>query len=198
MCQYIETIRIERGKPLNVKRHQQRLEATMKHFWPEADVPGLFEYLTDCPMEEKALKARIVYGEHGFVKKEYCPYSMRRIGSLRVVGCDLINYEYKSLDRTMLEDLMSKRNGCDDILVIRNGLLTDTSYTNVALFDGYKWLTPKRPLLRGTMRQKLLEERLVEEADIPFSSIGDFRSLAMFNSMIDFCKIIIDVKNIML
>ena len=37
----------------------------------------------------------------------------------------------------------------DEILITRNGLLTDTSIANIALFNGKEWHTPKHPLLKG-------------------------------------------------
>ena len=57
---------------------------------------------------------------------EYC---MRAISSLRLVTCDDIDYAYKSADRSRL----GLRGNADEIIIVRNGLLTDTSYSNIAL-----------------------------------------------------------------
>ncbi len=58
--------------------------------------------------------------------------------------------------------IYSPNEGHDDILIIRDGLLTDTSICNVALWNGTSWITPARPLFSGTMRAYLLDKGLVQ------------------------------------
>ena len=50
------------------------------------------------------------------------------------------------------------RGACDEILIIKDGHITDTSISNIVfrLPDGW-WLTPFTPLLKGIMRTYLLE-----------------------------------------
>ena len=42
-------------------------------------------------------------------------------------------------------ELKKQQGDCDEILIIRDNHLTDTSYTNVALYDGQQWFTPLYP-----------------------------------------------------
>ena len=51
---------------------------------------------------------------------------------------------------------------------VKNGRLTDTSYSNIALFDGNRWVTPAHPLLKGTMRQSLIDKGLLKEKGIKY------------------------------
>ena len=81
-------------------------------------------------------KARVVYGEQGVETAEYAPYSMRNINSLQVVEDNTITYDYKSTDRSRLNALVEKKGSSDDIIIVKHGLLTDTSFTNLAIFDG--------------------------------------------------------------
>ncbi len=59
--------------------------------------------------------------------------------------------------------------------------LTDTSYTNIALYDGEQWFTPSTPLLRGTMRQRLLDCGLLQEREIMVSDIPNYQYISLFN-----------------
>jgi hypothetical protein len=44
-----------------------------------------------------------------------------------------------------------QRGNADEIIIVRNGLLSDTSYSNIALFDGTMWVTPKTHLSTDTL-----------------------------------------------
>ena len=58
------------------------------------------------------------------------------------------------------------RQDKDDILIVKNGLLTDTSIANIALYDGNDWYTPLHPLLKGTKRAELLDKGVLKEKEI--------------------------------
>ena len=114
------------------------------------------------------------------------PYAS--VHSLRLVTCDEIDYSYKSTDRQCLNDLFAQRAGHDDILIIRDGLLTDTSICNVALWNGTSWITPARPLLCGTMRAYLLDKGLVQAEDIPVEDLPKYTRIRLFNALIESVK----------
>ena len=84
-----------------------------------------------------------------------------------------------------LNKLYEKCQDADDILIVKKGYLTDTSIANIALFDG-EWKTPKYPLLKGTTRQRLLDNGKIHEDDIKVQDIGRFSKVALLNAMIDF------------
>ena len=71
-----------------------------------------------------------------------------------------MNYDLKYFDRKIFDDL-KKNIKADDILIIKNGFITDTSIANILFFDGKKWITPKKPLLKGTVRERLLRMKLI-------------------------------------
>ncbi|WP_309546477.1 aminotransferase class IV [Hoylesella marshii] len=83
---------------------------------------------------------------------------------------------------------------CDDVLIVRNGLLTDTSYTNIALYDGYQWFTPATPLLEGTMRASLLDSGMLIEKDILLSDLPHYQYIALFNAMIDMGELVLPIS----
>ena len=124
--------------------HQARMERTISRFFPKlaaSAMPGL-EQIVEATADMELYKARVVYGEQGVELVEYAPYSIRQIHSLKVVCDDDIEYNYKSTDRSRLNALVEKKGCCDEIVIIKNGLVTDTSFTNIAIYDGTSWLTP--------------------------------------------------------
>lgn len=185
--QFVETLKIKDGVVLAVGRHQERMERTIGHFFPSsgASMPLLERIVVadDC---KGVWKARVIYGARGVEKVEYAPYSMRRIGSLQVVADDRITYDFKSTDRTPLNALLAKRGMCDDIIIVRQGLVSDTSFTNLAVYDGERWMTPRHPLLAGTKRACLVEKGIVSEADLTVDDLKKALKVSLFNAMIEF------------
>ena len=161
---FVETIRIEKGRIHNLPYHNARMNRTRRSYSERGKklisqvifIRGSSRtYQMPGGIYPRGLKGRI----------RSLPYAS---GSFLAIGtCDEIDYSYKSTDRQCLNDLFAQRAGHDDILIIRDGLLTDTSICNVALWNGTSWITPARPLLCGTMRAYLLDKGLVQAGDIP-------------------------------
>ena len=81
-----------------------------------------------------------------------------------------------------------------DVLIVRNNLLTDTSIANVALEKEGVWYTPRTPLLKGTKRALLLEQGVLTECDIPSDVISSYSHIALFNAMIDFQSLVLEIN----
>ena len=194
MCLFIETIRIDHGKACN--RHNRRLNDTRAHFWPESTPLQLRDHLSSLGYEAGIVKARVVYGEKGIEDVSYSPYTMRHVHSLALIQADHIDYTYKSTGREPLNRLFALRGACDDILIVKQGLLTDTSIANIALSDGTHWYTPAHPLLKGTKRAALLEEGILQEKDIRPEDLPSFSTVRLFNAMIDWGELELPVRNI--
>ena len=184
MHQFVETIRIEGRKAINLSLHEARMNATRMHFAPHAAPISLQKWLDDAPISDERIKARVVYDVDGVCDTTYQTYKRREIQWLRMVEDNNISYTFKSNDRHELDRLLALRNGCDEVLIVKNGLITDTSFTNVAFFDEHKWLTPAQPLLNGTMRQWLLQRGQLTEAQITPASLTSFQRIMLFNAMI--------------
>ena len=184
MHQFVETIRIEGGKAINLSLHEARMNATRMHFAPHAAPISLQKWLDDAPISDERIKARVVYDVDRVCDTTFQTYKRREIQWLRMVEDNNINYTFKSTDRHELDRLLALRNGCDEVIIVKNGLITDTSFTNVAFFDGHKWLTPAQPLLNGTMRQWLLQRGQLTETHITPASLASFQRIMLFNAMI--------------
>jgi len=137
------------------------------------------------PPKEGLYRCRVLYSASS-CEVEYIPYVKREVKRLRLVTHNSIEYSQKSANREALNLLFAQREGCDDVLIVKNGLITDTTIANVAFFDGKRWLTPRVPLLKGTTRERLLEAGVIVAEDITPEMINGFKKLALMNAMIDF------------
>ena len=146
------------------------------------------------PME--CSKLRFVYDKGGIHDITCTPYIRKEINSLRLVYDNNISYPYKSTDRSQLNELKKQQGDCDEILIVRDNHLTDTSYTNIALYDGEQWFTPSTPLLCGTMRQRLLDCGLLQEREIMVSNIPNYQYISLFNAMISLGEVILLIDKI--
>ena len=75
-------------------------------------------------------------------------------------------------------------------------MLTDTSIANIALYKEGKWFTPKYPLLKGTRRAGLLAEGIIEEDIVMADSLHKYEKIRLFNAMISFGEVEMDIKNV--
>lgn len=196
MCRFIETIRIEDGEICNLTYHQQRLEATVRRFWPGAEPLRLDETLLGVQPAQGVSKVRVVYGEKGLCEIDCAPYTPRKVERLRMVEADDADYAYKSADRRQLTAIAAQRGDCDEVIIVRHGLLTDTSYSNIALFDGHVWATPRHPLLPGTMRRSLLEAGLLEPRDIRPADLVHYQKLCLINAMLPLGRLTVPIEGI--
>mgnify|MGYP000884377633 CR=1 FL=1 len=92
----------------------------------------------------------------------------------------------KLTDRSGIDRAFAVRGNCDDVLMAKNGLLTDTSYCNILLFDGIDWITPLQPLLTGVQREYLLHEKIIKFGEIHLKDLNNYKSLMLVNAMLVF------------
>lgn len=194
MCPFIETIKIEAGKIYNLNYHNIRMNITRRHFFGDVSELDLKDYI-DSDMFQSRHRCRVEYAEK-ILNVEYFPYYIRPVATLKLVLADKIDYSYKSSDRCVLNNLFALRETQDDVLIVREGLLTDTSIANIALCKDGNWFTPARPLLKGTKRQELLEKEIIKEADIKADEIDNYTEIRLFNAMIGFGELNLPISNI--
>lgn len=192
---FVETIKILDGDAPYIAYHQERMNRTIAHFFPNVVCTPLDE-ISNGFRRPGLNKLRVVYGPTGIEKVECSPYAMRNVKTLKVIEGGDIDYGFKSTDRTCLNQLTALKGECDDIVITRHGLVTDTSFTNIAIFDGHVWLTPKSPLLCGTKRAFLLKHRLIEEADITVGDLMAASHVRLFNAMIEFGEMEIEPEGV--
>ncbi|NNL93640.1 MAG: chorismate-binding protein [Saprospiraceae bacterium] len=200
MSQLIESIKVSGNRLHNLSYHQRRMQRSCLELFGTADHTVSFNDLQKeaLKLNNKTLyKLQITYDKISFEFK-FLPYKLRSIKSIRVVEDADVDYSHKFYNREKLNELFNKKGKADDILITRNGALTDTYYCNVALKKNGQWFTPDLPLLSGTKRQRLLDELVISPKEIFFEDIPDYNSITLFNAMIDLGDIVIPIENILL
>ena len=179
MSLFFESIKIENGQPANIFFHKERFNRTRR------DVLGIDEKLSlekviEVPgnHKNKVYKCRLFY-DYEVHKIEFVEYEKKNINKLIAVYDNTVSYNYKYTDRSAIEKLKNEntKNPGEEILIIKNGFITDTSYSNICFYDGQKWVTPQNPLLCGTQRAKLLTEKRIFEKEIRISELSFYKEI---------------------
>jgi 4-amino-4-deoxychorismate lyase len=196
MSQLIESIKLIDGKFPNLFYHEQRMIRSLEQLFGVEDDINLEKLLSTLDIPEKGLyKCRIVYDD-STRDVEFIPYQPKNIRSLKIVHHNRISYPFKYANRKTIDKLFADREECDDILIIKNGKVTDSSFSNIIFKNGKDWITPWHPLLPGTMRQKLIEANKIIPEKILEEDIKTFESFKLINAMMEFDGPEIEVSNI--
>ena len=196
MCRFVESIQLNEGVFKRLDLHQERVCKAMKDFYPTKKVIELAEYMNQLSFPvEGVYKCRLVYDSVIRII-EFTPYIPRKIQTLRMVKTGMDSTPYKKEDRNLLNEAYALRGDCDDIIMLKDGLITDTSFTNIALFDGINWVTPRIPLIYGVNRKELLNTGVLTEKDITPKELMNFKLISLFNAMNEFGSIELDISAI--
>ena len=180
---FLETICILDGEVQNIEAHKKRMQETASYYrFVAPELPDIEALLTDGLRESK-IKCRVCY-HNDITSITFEKYIPRNIQSLKLINM-FPDYAYKFSDRKVMDDLLKLRDGCDEILIIRNGLVTDTSYSNVVFNKDGEYFTPNFPLLNGTKRQKLINDRVIKEIEIGVDSIKEYEHVWLINALLD-------------
>jgi 4-amino-4-deoxychorismate lyase len=192
-----ETICVENRQLKNLSYHEARLNRTRKELWGFDDHWNLSE-LIEIPdsIDYETYKCRLAYHD-GIDNIKWEPYTRRTIHKIQRVYHDSVDYRFKYDDRTELNTLFAQRKDADEILIIKNGMITDSLYCNAAFFDGKQWYTPSTPLLPGTQRAFLLDSGIIKEAKISESDLPKYSKVKLFNAMLNWENaVVLDVGSI--
>lgn len=170
----------------HISYHNERFNRSRKEVLQIDTEVDLKEVISIPPIlfPSQIYKCRVLYDTE-IHRIEFVPYFPKKIHSLQLVEANELDYSYKFADRTPLQFLLQQKGKADGILIVKNGLITDTSYANVALLNNNQWFTPKTPLLEGTKRAQLLEEKILKTTDIYPKDLRHFRKLRLLNALLD-------------
>lgn len=180
-----ESIQIRDGIPQRLELHDERMNRSRKHFFPTAPALSLSNAI-EVPHELSSglVKCRVSYGE-SISKVDFSRYTPRvHPGVVLATVPDTFDYSYKYSIRDTFIDLEEKHAG-KAVLLVRNGMITDGTYANLAFRRGDKWFTPKDYLLNGVMRRWLLAQNQIEEAEISASDLHLFDGVKLINAMLE-------------
>lgn len=178
MQEYFETIKCEDFEIFNLSYHEKRVAKTIGLNL------NLQEYI--YPPSHDFLRCKLIYDDSGVLDVQFFPYVKRKIRSFKIIFDDEIEYSKKYLNREKLDELLKKREDCDEIIIIKNGIVTDTTIANIAVFYENQWFISKESLLEGTTKQRLIEEQKLILKDISLQMLQNASKIALLNAMIDF------------
>ncbi len=81
---------------------------------------------------------------------------------------------------------MKMKSKAEEIIIVKNNHITDTSFSNLLFLKGKDWFTPNTYLLNGVQRQHLLKNKKIKEAEITLQNIKQFSHFQIINALNDF------------
>jgi 4-amino-4-deoxychorismate lyase len=195
MCLLFETIRIENYVAEALVYHQRRVDRSRFALFGEQNPLVLSDLIdTEAIPGDGLYKCRIIYGKD-FKSITFLPYVPRVISRMKMADAKGISYEHKFADRTAFDQLRNENPDFDELILLQDGLITDTTYTNIALWDGTAWFTPDKPLLNGTRRQRLMDEGKITAIPIHRDELIKFKKISLINSMLDLDQCVVQVND---
>jgi 4-amino-4-deoxychorismate lyase len=192
----IESLKIFNRQVFNIEYHNERMNRSRSALFGANDHINLKNYIIlPSNMNNGLFKCRVIYSQE--VKSvDFSEYNLKNIHTLTLIFNESINYSFKYEDRGEIDNMMSGVD-TDDIIIIKNGFVTDSSAANLIFFDGKRWITPTTYLLAGTMRKYLLDKGIIDEGVIKATDIKNFIGVKLINAIrgIDDSEII-KVQNI--
>ena len=185
MYPLFETLCIENGKIQNIDLHQARYERSLRAYYGKSAVKifNLFSLIQPpALLQNRLIRCRINYNDKT-TQIQYFEYHRKIYRTFQPIICDDIEYGLKYTDRSLINTLFAQRGTCDEIIIIKNGKVTDCSIGNLIFRQEKKWYTPDSPLLLGTQREKLLREGKIQERTIFQEDIVNFDEIKIINAM---------------
>jgi len=185
MFQFIESICCENKQLRNLDYHQKRFDETREDNFSDFQ-PILLKdkIIIGDDLSDDKYKVRIVY-DKDIQSIEFLPYTMKTIETIKLFTIDnKVDYSYKYAERSFFDEYINETK-TDDLVLVKSNYITDCIYSNIVFFDGEQWVTPKTFLLKGTMRESLLNNGKILQKNIKVSDLSNFKSFKRINAMMN-------------
>lgn len=185
MYQFIESIKIEDQEIFLLEYHQKRVNETFRQFGKETSI-DLEKIVKNLQHDEDGLyKLRIVYDLERKFTTQLIPYAIAEIDDFQLVENNNIDYSFKYENRKEFA-VMKEEARSEEIIIVKNNRVTDTSFSNLLFLKGKEWYTPNTYLLNGVQRQYLLKNKKIKEAEITLQNLKEFSHFQIINALNDF------------
>lgn len=188
----LETFAIHDGKTQRMPYHERRIFASCHTLgWMPPPMDDFIRALSDTP-HDGLYRCSITYQSGQIISTTHTEYQPRLIRRLRPIIISENFYRLKWADRSCFSPFITTPD--TEPLFLLDGMITDTTYTNILLEDHEgKLYTPARPLLQGTQRDFLIEQGLITPQDIPLQTIMQYSKIHLINAMLPVGKVVIDL-----
>jgi 4-amino-4-deoxychorismate lyase len=140
--------------------------------------------LINVPSEYKTglVKCRVIYSE-GIESIAYENYTKPSIESIKLIEDNGISYDHKFLIRDRLSQWKATCKPKEDFIIVKNGLLTDGFYYNVVVEMNGMLYTPEKPLLKGVMRQYLIDRKIIVSKNLTVDDLKASKKIHLINAL---------------
>ena len=177
----LETIYLKDGQLQNIEYHNARM-MTSRFFLSgkidPIDVSKMFFIPTEYRTGE--YRCRVIY-DIDVEEVSFIPYTEKPIKKLKLIDIGKWDYHYKYADRSFMSNLLINNPEVDEVIMTKNGFITDCTIANLTFYDGKDWFTPSTPLLKGTKRHQLLDKGLITEREISVKDIYQYEGVCLIN-----------------
>jgi 4-amino-4-deoxychorismate lyase len=180
--QLLETIKLQNGQFQNIEYHNKRFNSSRFDLFGINENRRL-ENLIKVPFEflEGIFRCRVIY-EKDIQEVIFTPYIYKKIKTLKLIDIGDWDYSYKYADRSFMNNLLAENKDFDEVIMTKNGFITDCTIANLAFWDGANWFTPSTPLLKGTKRQQLLDTQQIVEREIRIEDLEKYEGVCLINA----------------
>ena len=186
MSLLFESIQILDGKPQRLDYHNDRLNRSRNQLMCSHTDIYIEDYLQiPQKFQKEKVKCRLNYGQD-VDKIEFADYQERRFLDFKLIDIDF-HYDFKYDDRSAFDKLKKSVKESTEFLLVKDGFISDTTFSNIIFKDlNGQWLTPNHPLLEGIQREYLLDEGIIEEAEIRAKELKNYTHFMLINAMLNF------------
>ena len=196
MVKLIESIRILNGRISHLNFHEDRCNESRAKLWNLTNAINLKKKLTiPKNYQDGLVKCRIVYSQE-IEEISFQAYQIRTINRIKIIQSDTISYPFKFEERKELDTLFAAKDDNDEIMIVKNNLVTDAYYYNYVFQKGKQYFTPNQPLLEGVMRSSLILNNKIIKKDIFVTEIQEFDAIHLINAMTPLGKIVVKPNQI--
>lgn len=183
MFPFFESMALIEGKIRNLNLHQIRINQTFAYFYPEYKAHELLNLkLDNITFQYPFSKLKFSYNHSEYIL-EIAPYQINSIEMVIPIHQPLLDYSFKYSNRLIINHLKNKVSNSAEILIVKNGIIRDTSIHNIIFSNGHEWFTPDEPLLNGTMRQYLLLKKIITKRKISLQNLDQFNKFKLINAL---------------
>lgn len=185
MFPLFETIKIKHQKVLLFEDHLARMKHSIKALsGRDLHIELNEKIILQAIKNDDLFKCRILYNDQEY-QVEISRYQKRHIEKIVFIHDDDISYPLKFTDKNCFLKHTKNLSATTEPIFVVEGFLTDSSYSNIALWNGNEWHTPKEPLFFGVRRNILLNENLIVEKDISINDMHQYQKISFINAMLD-------------
>ena len=189
-----ETIKVVDGKPLFLDKHLSRLKKSLRFFGIEKDIDEgkIYAYINSS--EEKNFALKLIVSDKNFLltsrpdnyREDNKNYKLILSEVRRNSSSKVIYHKSLSYYENIMEHRWAQDRGYDSALFINEREeVCETSFANIFLVRNGEIFTPtiSSGLLKGTMRDYILESYKVKEDVISFKDIDTYDEVFISNSL---------------